>query len=77
MNLMVTLRAIRVEGRPLTRNLPKVDMVCSVMPRMAPQAEERRRLLQQLLGHRAVRIVADHAILRHRRMLIHKWSLLR
>lgn len=77
MNLLVTLRAIRVEGRPMTPNLPKVYMVTSVMPIMAPQAEERRWLLQQLLGHSAVGIVANHAILRHRRMLIHPWSLLR
>ena len=77
MNLLVALRAIRVEGRLLTRNQPKVDMVGTVMPRMAAQAEERRLLLQQFLGHSAVRIVADQAILRHRRMLIHPGSLLR
>jgi len=77
MNLVVTLRAIRVEGRLMTWHLPKMHMVASVMPRMAAQAEECRRILQQFLGHSAMRIVADTAILRDRRMFIHEGSHLR
>lgn len=77
MNLLVALRAIRVEGSPLCRNLPKMHVISAVMPRVAPQAEERRRLLQQVIDHRTMWIVADHAILRHRRMLMHEGALLR
>ena len=40
------------------------------MARMASQAEEGRRLMQQVVGHRPMRLVANRAILRHRRMLI-------
>ena len=77
MNLVMTLHAIRVEGRLVARKPLNHHMVGTIMPRMAPQAEERRRLFQQLLGHSAVRIVADRAALRHRRMLPHEWPLLR
>ena len=43
---------------------------------MAPQAEERHRLAQQIIGYRAVRLVTIRAALRHRRMLVHKRPLL-
>jgi hypothetical protein len=43
---------------------------------MAPQAEERHRLSQQIIGHRAVRIVTMRATLRNRRMLVHERPLL-
>ena len=76
MNLGVTLRAIGVEGRALQRLRNSVRIV-TVMTVMAAQTEHYRRLAQQLLGHGAVRIVADHAILRHWRMFVHKRSLLR
>ena len=46
------------------------------MPRVAAQAQERSRLMQQIVGNRAVWIVTNAAILRHRGMLIGKWSLL-
>ena len=42
------------------------------MPRVAPQAEERGWLAQQVVGHRAVRLVADVAVLFDRRMLVDK-----
>ena len=76
-NLVVTLRAIGVQGRTMAGNLAQMYMVGPIMPRMAAQAQEGWLLLQQLLGHRPVRIVTDHAILGHRRMLIHEGSLLR
>ena len=48
----------------------------AAMPGVAPQAEERRRLPQQVVGHRAVRLVADRAVLGHRRVRVGERSLL-
>ena len=42
---------------------------------MALQADERLVLLQQVVGNCSVRIVADGAVFRDRRMLKHKWPL--
>ena len=40
-----------------------------VVAGVAPQAEERRRLPQQVVGHGAVRLMADAAVLPDRRVL--------
>ena len=44
-NVLVTLRAIRVVGRSNTRCETKMRMIATVMARMAANAEERSRLL--------------------------------
>ena len=43
---------------------------------MAPQAEERHRLLQQVIGHRAMRLMTVRAAFRRGRMLVHERPLL-
>ena len=43
---------------------------------VAPQAQERRGLPQEVVGHGTMWFVADSAVLRHRRMLINMRSLL-
>ena len=45
------------------------------VPSMAAQTKEWRRLPEQVIRHRAVRVVTNRTILRHRRMLIRKRSL--
>jgi len=45
------------------------------MPAMTTQTEKHRRLAEQIVGHRSVRLMANRAILGHRRMLIGKRAL--
>jgi hypothetical protein len=83
-NLMVTLRAIGVERglqggtRANVSQQPRVIGAdwAGAMSRMASQAEERRRLMQQVVRYRTVRIVTNSAILRNRRVLVRKGALL-
>ena len=79
-DLGVTCRAIRVESRAKLWNridiYPVTTTVCAVaVPNVASQAEERRRLFQQVVRHRPMGLVADAAIFRHWRMLVSEWSL--
>lgn len=60
------------EVASLTIARPAMGRVTGV----APQAEERHRLPQQVIGHRAVRLVTMGAVLRGRRMLVHERPLL-
>src|SRR5687768_564565 len=46
------------------------------MSRVTSQAKERRRLPHQAVGHRAVRLVADRAVLSHRWMFVRERPLL-
>jgi hypothetical protein len=77
-NLIVALRAVTVI-RWTQRGIvvyvsPTTKMVIPV-PHVAAQAQERRRLAKQVVGYRAMRFVADGAILRHRWMFVNKGTL--
>jgi hypothetical protein len=77
-NLIVTLRAVAVERwtqRGIVVNVSPTPKMVVPVSHMAAQAQERRRLAQQVVGHRAVRFVADGAILRHWRMFIREGAL--
>ena len=81
----MALRAIAVEGALQRGTRADVDqprtsvgteVVGGTVSGMASQAQERRGLLQQVVLDRPVRIVADRAILRHRRVLVDERPLL-
>ena len=55
-------------------NIGEVRIVA--MSGMAPQAEERGRLPQQIVRHGPVRFMADRTVFRDGRMLIGEWPLL-
>ena len=79
MDLGVARRAVRVEGWPELRYGVDIDacgVLAGAVSAVAPQAQERRRLLEQVVGHGSVRLVADRAVLRHRRMLVGERTLL-
>lgn len=46
------------------------------MSGMTTQAQESGWLPEQIVGHSAVRLVADRAVFSHRRMFVRKWPLL-
>jgi hypothetical protein len=78
-NLIVTLRAVAVERwtqRGIVVNVSPTPKMVVPVSHMAAQAQERRRLAQQVVGYRAMRFVADGAILRHWRMFVSKRALL-
>lgn len=52
----------------------RAEWACAVAG-VATQAQEGRRLVQQVIGHRTVRLVADSAILSHWRMLVSERAL--
>ena len=74
----MTDRTIRVE-RVLCHWSSVVNarvFVTRSMAAVASQTQERRRLVQQVVGHGAVRLVAVAAIFRYGRMLVDERSLL-
>ena len=83
-NLLVALRAICVKSRLETGTHANVShqrrMIGAgwpfAMPSMTSQAEEGRRLVEQVVGYRSMRIVTDRTILGHRRMLVSERALL-
>lgn len=82
MNLLVALRAVRVERllqagtrANVSQERGIVEVRPFAVPGVATQAKESHRLAEQVVGHRAVRIVADCAILGHRRVLVRERAL--
>ena len=80
-DLGVARRAVRVKAWPELRYGVDVDagataVVAVAVPDMASQAEEGGRLLQQVVGDRAVRRMAVRAVLSHRRVLVGERALL-
>ena len=76
MNLGMALSAVGIEHGTKSRTRVNWRMPEAPMSRMTSQAQKGRRLEQHVVGHRAMRIVADGAILFHRRMLIDEWAAL-
>jgi hypothetical protein len=83
-DLMMTLRAIGIErglqcraGADVAqqRRMIGTQWACTVSC-VAAQAQKRRRLVKQVVCHRAMRIVTNTAILRYRRMFVCERTLL-
>jgi len=72
----MALRAVRIHGSSHDGVVWVIQPpMIGAMARMAAQAQERRRLVEQMVGYRSMRLMADTAILRHRRVFVSKGSL--
>lgn len=72
MYLSVALRTVRVKHLPKRGNSVNRRVPEAAMTRVAPQTQERRRLFQEIVGDRSVRIVTDGAVFFHGRMPVNK-----
>lgn len=81
-NLGVALGAVGIESGlrgGIRAHVAQIGGIMEVrpfaVPGMAPQTEEGRRLTEQIVRHRPVRIVADRTIFRHGWMLVRERAL--